>query len=117
MKPITLTDLPYSGNSYELEGVHYDGVPASLIFFNGPPGSGPRLHSHPYVELFVIHEGEATFVVGDDVISGTAGQILVAPAGVPHKFTSTGNGPFRSLDIHLNDHFITVWLEEEPTGT
>src|SRR5690349_4063572 len=56
MKPITLTDLPYSGNSYELEGVHYDGVPASLIFFNGPPGSGPRLHSHPYAELFVIQE-------------------------------------------------------------
>jgi mannose-6-phosphate isomerase-like protein (cupin superfamily) len=116
MPPITLTDLPYAGNSYELEGTHYGGVPASLIFFNGPPGSGPRLHSHPYPELFVIEEGEATFVVGDDLITATPGQILIAPAGVPHKFTNTGSGHFRSIDIHLSDHFITEWLEEEATG-
>jgi mannose-6-phosphate isomerase-like protein (cupin superfamily) len=116
MPPITLTDLPYSGNSYELEGTHYGGVPASLIFFNGPPGSGPRLHSHPYAELFVVQEGEAEFVVGDDLVIATPGQILIAPAGVPHKFTNKGSGSFQSLDIHLSDHFITEWLEEEPTG-
>ena len=116
MPPITLTDLPYSGNSHELEGTHYGGVPASLIFFDGPPGSGPRLHSHPYAELFVVQEGEATFVVGDDLVTATPGQILIAPAGVHHRFTNTGSGPFRSLDIHLSDHFITEWLEEEATG-
>lgn len=116
MHPITLTDLPHSGNSYELEGTHYGGVPASLIFFDGPPDSGPRLHSHPYPELFVVQEGEATFVVGDDVTIATPGQILIAPAGVPHKFTNTGSGPFRSLDIHLSDHFITEWLEEAPAS-
>ena len=91
-------------------------VSASLIFFNGPPGSGPRLHRHPYAELFVIEEGEATFVVGDDQIIATGGQILIAPAGVPHKFTNTGSGYFRSLDIHLSDHFITEWLDDEPAS-
>lgn len=116
MHSITLTDLPYAGHSHELEGVHYGGVPASLIFFNGPPDSGPRLHSHPYPELFVIEEGEATFVVGDDLTIATAGQILIAPAGVPHKFTNTGSGFLRSIDIHLSDHFITTWLEEESIG-
>lgn len=113
MSPINLTDLPYAGNSHDLEGINYGGVPASLIFFNGPPGSGPHLHSHPYAELFVVQEGEATFVVGDEEIIATPGQILIAPAGVPHKFTNTGSGNFQSLDIHLNDHFITDWLEED----
>jgi mannose-6-phosphate isomerase-like protein (cupin superfamily) len=116
MPPVTLTDLPYTGNSHELEGTHYGGVPASLIFFNGPPGSGPRLHRHPYAELFVIEEGEATFVVGDEVVAATAGQILIAPAGVPHKFTTTGSGHLRSIDIHLSDHFITEWLEADLPG-
>ncbi|MBL8127834.1 MAG: cupin domain-containing protein [Chloroflexia bacterium] len=116
MQPITLTDLPHSGNSYELEGTHYGGVPASLIFFNGPPGSGPRLHRHPNPELFVIEEGEATFVVDDERVTATAGQIVIAPAGVPHTFTNTGSGKLRSTDIHLSDHFLTEWLEDEPSG-
>ena len=42
--------------------------------------------------------------------------ILIAPAGVPHRFTNTGSGPFRSLDIHLSDHVITEWLDEEHPG-
>ncbi|MEZ4562962.1 MAG: cupin domain-containing protein [Thermomicrobiales bacterium] len=116
MSPIALTDLPCSGNAYAFEGARHGGVPASLLFFNGPPDSGPRLHRHPYPELFVIEEGEATFVVGEEVILATPGHILIAPAGVPHRFTNTGSGPFRSLDIHLSDHVITEWLDEEHPG-
>ena len=41
------------------------------------------LHTHPYEEVFVTLEGEATFTVGDDTIEVSAGQIVVAPAGVP----------------------------------
>jgi len=114
MAAINRDELPYLGNSHELEGYLHGGVPASLIFFAGPPGSGPRLHRHPYPEIFVIQEGEATFIVGDDTINAVGGQILIAPAGTPHKFTNTGPGQLRQLDIHLNDHFITEWLEAEP---
>ena len=41
-----------------------------------------------------------------------AGQRVGAPAGVPHKFVNTGTGPLRQIDIHANDRFVTVWLEE-----
>jgi mannose-6-phosphate isomerase-like protein (cupin superfamily) len=105
-------DLPYVGNSHELEGYRYGGVPACLIFFDGPPGSGPTLHRHPYAEIFVVQEGEATFTVGDDTIEATGGQILIAPPGTPHKFVNSGDGPLRQLDIHLNDRFNTEWLED-----
>jgi len=113
MDVIRLTDLPHVGNSYQLEGSRYGGIPASLLFFDGPPGSGPRLHRHPYPELFLLQAGEATFRVGDEVIAATGGQILIAPAGVPHKFTNTGCGRITSIDIHLSDHYIIEWLEEE----
>lgn len=104
--------LPHVENSYELEGYLHGDSPASLIFFNGPPGSGPKLHTHPYAEIFVVEEGQATFTVGDQEIEACAGQILIAPAGVPHKFINTGDGPLRQLDIHINDRFETDWLEE-----
>jgi mannose-6-phosphate isomerase-like protein (cupin superfamily) len=113
MAAINRDDLPYVGSSHELEGYLHDGVSASLIFFEGPPGSGPRLHRHPYPEIFVLQEGDATFIVGDDTIAAKGGQIVIAPAGVAHKFTNPGPGPLRQLDIHLSDHFITEWLEHE----
>jgi len=111
MAIINLTDLPISDRSHELEGYLHGEVPASLIFFDGPPGSGPKLHRHPYVEIFVVQEGQATFTVGEAVIEARGGQILVAPVGVPHKFINTGSGRLRQLDIHLSDRFITEWLE------
>jgi mannose-6-phosphate isomerase-like protein (cupin superfamily) len=110
--PVNLDELPYSGSSHELEGYLLGDVPASLIFFDGAPGSGPKLHSHPYPEIFVVQEGQALFTVGDELFEARGGQILVAPAGVPHKFINSGDGPLRQLDIHLNDRFVTEWLEE-----
>jgi mannose-6-phosphate isomerase-like protein (cupin superfamily) len=112
MAVINRDDLPHVGNAHELEGYLHGDVPASLIFVDGPPGSGPRLHRHPYPEIFVIQEGNATFTVGGETITASGGQILIAPAGTPHKFTNTGSGQLRSLDIHLNDRFITEWLED-----
>ena len=111
MTAINVSELPFSGSSHELEGYLHGDVPACLIFFDGQPGSGPSLHRHPYPEIFVIQEGQGTFVVGDTTIEATAGQVLIAPAGVPHQFTNTGSGPLRQLDIHLNDRFITEWLD------
>jgi mannose-6-phosphate isomerase-like protein (cupin superfamily) len=112
MSTINLNDLPFAGSSHELEGYLYGDVPASLLFFDGKPGSGPRLHRHPYTEIFLIQEGQATFTVGDTTIEATAGQILIAPAGTPHKFVNTGTGQFRSIDVHLSDRYKTEWLED-----
>ena len=75
------------------------------------PGGGPRLHTHPYPEVFVIREGRGLFTVGDQEIEATAGDILVAPANTPHKFTNLGPGPLETIDIHENGNFITDWLE------
>jgi mannose-6-phosphate isomerase-like protein (cupin superfamily) len=108
---INLSDLPFLGSSHELEGYQLGDVQVSLIFFDGGPGSGPKLHSHPYPEIFVVQEGEALFTVGDEQIEARGDQILVAPAGVPHKFVNIGEGRLRQLDIHLNDRFVTEWLE------
>jgi len=107
-----IADLPYVGTAHELEGYLHGDAHASVILFNGPPGSGPRLHRHPYAEILLVQEGEATFTVGEAAFEMTAGQIAVAPANVPHKFINSGDGPLRQIDIHANDRFVTEWLEE-----
>lgn len=75
------------------------------------PGGGPRLHKHPYPEIFVIRRGRALFTVGTEKIEANEGSILVAPAGTPHKFENLGPGPLETIDIHQNSSFVTEWLE------
>ena len=99
--------------AFELQGHQIGGLPYSVIIVDFPePRMGPRLHRHPYAEVFIVQEGQATFTVGDDSLEVTRGQIVVAPAGVPHKFINTGTGPLRQIDIHASDRFVTVWLGE-----
>jgi hypothetical protein len=46
------------------------------------------------------------------VIEAEGDQIVVVPAGVPHKFVNSGTGQLRQVDIHPSGRFITVWLED-----
>jgi mannose-6-phosphate isomerase-like protein (cupin superfamily) len=59
----------------------------------------------------VIQEGDVTFTVGDDIIEATGSQIVVVPAGAPHKFVNSGTGRTRHIDIHTNRRMTTEWLE------
>jgi mannose-6-phosphate isomerase-like protein (cupin superfamily) len=92
------TELPGSANvSIILESTDAAGV-------------GPRLHLHPYAETFVIRRGSAIFTIGADRVEGRAGQVLVVPAGTPHKFR-TGPQGYEAVHIHASARFETTWLE------
>ena len=87
------------------------GAGVSVIVVDSEPGDGPRLHRHPYEEVFVVLEGEATFTLGDQQRVVRGGEIVVAPAGVPHRFVNSGAGRLRQVDIHPRPRFETEWLE------
>ena len=106
------SELRPSATSYEFMGYDHGEIGASVIVVDAPPGSGPKLHKHPYTEVFVVLEGQATFTAGDDVIAAVGGQVVVVPAGVPHKFVNSGTGPLRQVDIHPSGQFITQWLDD-----
>ena len=56
------------------------------------PATARTLHRHPYEEVFLILEGEATFTLGDETLVARGGDFLIAPPGVPHAFKNTGTG-------------------------
>ncbi|KKB12905.1 cupin [Devosia geojensis] len=89
---------------------HGSGVSVIFVTYD-KPGGGPRLHTHPYSETFIVRRGRALFTLGDEEIEAAAGQIVVAPANVPHKFTNLGPGVLEQIDIHANPTFVTEWLE------
>ena len=87
------------------------GAGLTLILVDTAPGAGPRLHRHPYEEVFVVRAGEATFTVGDEEIAAQPDDILVVPPRTPHKFVNTGSDALRMTAIHHAPAFDTEWLE------
>ena len=105
-------ELPRDGNTYEFEGFLFQDTEVSFIWVDMPPGGAVRLHKHPYKEIFIIQEGVSTFTVGSETLEAHAGQVLIVPAEVPHKFTNRSDQRLKQVDIHVNKEFITHWLEE-----
>jgi mannose-6-phosphate isomerase-like protein (cupin superfamily) len=106
---MNLKDLP---DGSDFEGYLYGDVASTFIWEQMKPGTGPKLHKHPYAEIFIVLEGEALYTVGDETIEAEGGQVLIAPPHAPHKFVNSGTGILRQVDIHCNDRFITEWLED-----
>jgi mannose-6-phosphate isomerase-like protein (cupin superfamily) len=94
----------------ELVGADHGGAGVCVIFVDAPPGAGPSLHKHPYEELFILPEGEATFVAGGNEVRARAGDIVIVPPDTPHAFTSSGEQHLRQIDVHVSATFRTEWL-------
>ena len=109
---VNMEDLPRSEGSRDFEGYLYGGAGVSIILVDMAPGEGPKLHKHPYEEVFIVQEGKATYTIGSTTLEAIAGQIAIVPAGVPHKFINSGSGRLRQVDLHHSARFITEWLEE-----
>jgi quercetin dioxygenase-like cupin family protein len=115
LRVIAGDELPYGKIARKFEGYRYGDVDVSFFLVDSPPGGGPVLHTHPYEEIFVVLEGTATYTVGEATIEASAGQIVVAPAGVPHKFVNSGGGPLRRVDIHPSARVLQTDIPEDGT--
>ena len=105
--PVINADALTSG---DLEGAGY-GATISLILDDSEPGHGPRLHRHPYDETWVVEVGSLTFQLGEERLAAGPGDIVIAPPGVPHKFTNDGPGRSKLVCIHASPTMVTEWLE------
>ncbi len=102
---------PRGSTSYVFEGYRHGATSISLHLTDLLPGEGPRLHCHPYEEVFVVHEGQATYTLGGTTLEVIAGQIVLVPAGTPHKFVNSGTGPLRQTSVHPSPQMLAEWLE------
>ena len=109
MYHVNADDLPGNEVSRTFEGGRYGPCSVSFFLVRNEPGQGPRLHHHPYDETFVILEGSVRVTVGEEVLDGGRGDIVIGPAGVPHGFTNTGPGPARLVCIHAAPAMTTQW--------
>lgn len=102
--------LPGGERAVELIGAEH-GADVTLIVEDMPPGGGPRLHKHPYPEVWVVVSGTGDFTAGDTVLRASTGDVVYVEPGLPHKFVATGETALRMICIHNAPRFETIWLE------
>lgn len=96
----------------EFEGDDHGGLGVSFLLVDADPGGGPGLHQHEYAEVFIVLEGESTFIAGDEERQVSAGEIVVVPPNTPHRFANAGQDTLRQVDIHVSPSFVTEWLDD-----
>lgn len=97
---------PWSG---EIEGAPLGGSVSVILTCLGRFEKGPDLHRHPYAETFFVRAGGAVFSDGTNILQAEAGDLVVVPAGAPHRFDGLKDG-VEMIDIHASDRFSTEWL-------
>jgi quercetin dioxygenase-like cupin family protein len=106
---IAIEEIPGGEDASTFHG-HARGAPVSFFLSHNRPGAGPKLHRHPYEETFVVQDSDVLLTVGERTIEARTGDIVVVPAGAPHKFMSRG-ATQRQISIHPVARMQTEWLE------
>lgn len=82
---------------HNLAQVHVNAPALSIVELSGAPGDTPPLHIHTDEdEAFHVLEGELTVHIGDAAaLVLRAGDVALAPRGVPHVYIVTSDAPAR----------------------
>ncbi len=83
-----------------------------LFYVQDKIGVGPTWHVHDYDEVFIVRKGRALFTIGDRKIEAQAGDVLMGPANVPHKYESLGPDRLETTNIHLNATCVLTRLDD-----
>jgi quercetin dioxygenase-like cupin family protein len=73
-----------------------------IFLQQGPEGSGPPPHTHPWDESFFVTKGEMEFGIDERRLSASAGTLVHLPAGTMHWFRfGKGGGEMISMTSRL----------------
>ena len=80
----------------------------------GPQGSGPIPHAHPWAETFYVIRGEVDFSVNrSELRTARPGDLVHVPAGVPHWFRWTCAGAMVSMTSRLGASRLFTDIDRE----
>ena len=81
----------------------------------GPEGSGPIPHTHPWDESFYVIRGEVDFSVNrSDLRAARPGDLVHVPAGTPHWFRwNHGGGAMLSMTSRLGASRLFADIDRE----
>lgn len=88
------------------------GVPVRTGIQTSPAGYRTEPHSHPYIELLTVLDGEGeAWVDGEDgLIKLEPGVTIALPANRVHSFRTLGDRPLVTFGIHTSEKRIVDYV-------
>ena len=78
-------------------------LPVRVAVWELDPGASEGRHTHgeerPLEELYYFIEGQGVMWMGDDEVEVSAGEAILAPAGIDHGLRNTGGRPMRLVIV------------------
>ena len=85
-----------------------------IFLQQGPEGSGPPPHSHPWDESFYVTKGDMEFGVGSERKTAPTGTLVHLPAGTVHWFRfGKGGGQMVSMTSRLGASRMFADMDRE----
>lgn len=93
------------------EGAAFGLTQLTLVVGVSVPGQGVPFHSHDCEELIIVHTGRGTYTVGDVTAEAGGGEVVIIPAGVPHRWVNHTEEPLVHTAVFPTDRFALEELE------
>ncbi len=113
MPIVELNDVPKqpfpNGATYQtIVGDDAGSTPVRVGVQISPPGYSTGTHSHPYMEIVSVIEGEGeAWMEGQEGVTAVGpGTTLVLPANVKHGFRVTGTKLLKTYGVHASEKRI-----------
>jgi quercetin dioxygenase-like cupin family protein len=85
-----------------------------IFLQEGPEGSGPPPHAHPWDESFYVTMGQIEFGVEKERLVATAGTLVHIPAGTTHWFRmGKGGGKMVSMTARMGASRMFADIDRE----
>ena len=101
---------PIAGR-YLFEGGDFGLAHLTVVLGESHPGQGVPLHRHDCEELILVHSGRGTYTVGEATVEAGAGEVVVIPAGAPHRWVNHTEEPLVHTAVFPTDRFALEELE------
>jgi quercetin dioxygenase-like cupin family protein len=109
---VPFADLPLLiAGRHLFEGAAFGLTQLTVVVGVSPPGQGVALHRHDCAELLIVHTGRGTYTVGDDTTEAGDGEVVIIPAGVPHRWFNHTEEPLVHTAVFPTDRFAMEQLE------
>jgi quercetin dioxygenase-like cupin family protein len=85
----------------------------AVLEFEIEPSFGTSLHVHKrHNDSYFMLAGELEFRLGADTIRATEGTSVLVPPGVEHRWSNSGPGHARFLNIHAPGDWFEAYIRE-----
>ena len=86
-----------------------------IFLQEGPEGSGPIPHSHPWDESFFVTRGEVDFQIDGAEQTAVAGTLVHLPAGTVRRFSFRNSGAMVSMTSAAGASAMFAEIDREIT--